>query len=88
MNNSELIDKAQAIAKCLSYDDETNAGNPKQIISELCHRLGQNTVTIGKNKDGYYWHSLFGEFGYFTIKETILYRLFGTPPKGKEILKP
>lgn len=87
MNNSELIDQAQAIAKCLSYDDETNAGSPKRIINELCHRLGQRTVTIGKNKEGYYWQSLFGEFRYFSMKETVMYRLFGVIPKGKELLK-
>ena len=88
MNNSELIDKAQAVCKCLSYDEDTNAGNPKQVIAELCHRLGQRTVTIGKNKEGYYWQSLYGEFRYFTLKETILYRLFAVMPTGKELLKP
>ena len=88
MNNSELINKASAICGCLSYNDETNAGNPKEIISELCHRLGQRTVTIGKKKDGYYWQSLYGEFRYFSLKETVLYRLFGVLPPGKELLAP
>lgn len=88
MNNSELIKKASEICGCLSYNEDTCAGNPKSIISELSHRLGQRTVTIGKNKEGYFWTSLYGEFKYFSLKETILYRLFGVLPSGKELLEP
>lgn len=86
MNNSQLINKAQGVAGCLSYNDAPE-GDAKRMLLELCHRLGQRTITIGKNKEGYYWTSVFGQFQYFTLRETIMWRLFSVPPIGKELLR-
>ena len=85
MNNSKLIDKAQAIAACLSYNDDTNSGNPKEMIRELCHRLGSNTVRIHKKRDGYLMVNLFGSARYLTFMEGMLWRFLKLPPEGMTV---
>ena len=55
MNDGQLIDKANAICGCLSYDDITPNGSPKAVIAELCHRsdltfgLEVDPIAIGKS---------------------------------------
>ena len=86
MNNSQLIDKAQAICGCLSYDDSTPNGSPKSVIAELCHRLGERTVRIKKELGGYTMTTLYGRQRALTWKEEVMWRLFGWPPRGFEVL--
>jgi hypothetical protein len=87
MNNSDLIDKAHAISACMSYDDDTPNGNAKQLMRELCHRLGQRTVRIEKAEGGYVMTTLFGFKRRLTWKEQLMWRLFGWPPLGTELLR-
>lgn len=87
MNNSDLIDRAHAISACMSYDDDTPNGNAKMMMRELCHRLGQRTVRIHKKKDGYLMTTLLGEARFLTWKEAVMWRLFGWPPVGTELLR-
>jgi len=87
MNNSDLINKAQAISACLSYDDDTPSGSSKATIRELCHRLGQRTVQIKKSEGGYVMTTLFGYERRLDWKEAFVWRLFGWPPVGTELLR-
>lgn len=87
MNNSDLIDKAHAMSACMSYDDETPNGSPKAMMRELCHRLGQRTVQIQRAEGGYVMTTLFGFKRRLTWKEQLVWRLFGWPPVGTELLR-
>lgn len=87
MNNSELIDKAHAISACLSYDDDTPNGSSKATIRELCHRLGQRTVQIKKGEGGYVMTTLFGFKRRLDWKEALMWKWFGWPPVGTEVLR-
>lgn len=86
MNDSEIIDKAHAISACLSYNDDTPEGNAKQIIKELCHRLGQRTVRIHKKKDGFLMIDLFGKSRFLNFIESVMWVVFKKPPFGFSIL--
>lgn len=85
-NNSQLIDQARAICEHLSYDDSTPNGSPKGMISELCRRLGARTVRIKKVAGGYSMTSLYGQARLLSWKEEMMWRLFGWPPRGFEVL--
>lgn len=87
MNNCELIDKAHAISACLSYDDDTPNGSSKAMIRELSHRLGQRTVRIKKGEGGYVVTTLFGQSRLLNWKEALLWKWFGWPPVGTELLR-
>lgn len=87
LNNSQLINKAQAICACLSYDNDTPNGSSKAMIRELCGRLGARTVTIDRKDGGYIMRALFGEARYLSLFESIMWRLFAWPPRGFEILR-
>lgn len=86
MDNSELIDKAQAICGCMSYDQTTANGSPKSMLAELSHRLGSRTVCIKKEPLGYAMTNLYGRMPYLTMPETFMWRLFGWLPRGFEVL--
>lgn len=79
MNNSELIDRAQAIARSLSYND-TKQGPVKHTLHELCHRLGAETLRVHKKDDGLLLITDFGQSRFMTMGERILHRLFGVVP--------
>lgn len=86
MNNNDLIDKAQAICGCMSYDATTPNGSPKAMIVELCQRLGSRTVRIKKEPLGHTMTNLYGRMRYLTKTEAFMWRLFGWPPRGFEVL--
>ena len=81
-NNSDLINKAQGIASCLTYNDGIQ-GPAKHMLHELCHRLGSNVVRIHRKRDGYLMVALFGSSRYLSHWESLLWRLLKLPPKGK-----
>lgn len=80
MNDSELIDKAQGIARCLSYNDTKPVAGAKHTIHELCHRLGAKTARVHKKSDGLLLVTCFGQSRFLTLGERILHRLFGVVP--------
>lgn len=79
MTNSELIDRAQGIARGLSYND-TKQGQVKHTLHELCHRLGAESLRIHKKKDGLLLITEFGQARFMDFGERVLYRLFGVVP--------
>lgn len=79
MNDSELIDKAQGIARGLSYND-TKQGPVKHTLHELCHRLGAKTVRVHKKKDGLLLITAYGQARFMTFAESVLYRALGVVP--------
>ena len=79
MNNSELIDRAQSIARGLSYNDQKH-GPVKHTLHELCHRLGAETLRVHKKDDGLLLITAYGQSRFMTLGERVLYRLFGVVP--------
>lgn len=79
MNDSELIDRAQGLARCLSYND-TAQGPVKHTLHELCHRLGAKTLRVHKKDDGLLLVTAYGQSRFMTLGERILHRLFGAVP--------
>jgi hypothetical protein len=81
MTNSELIDQAQGIARCLSYNDpEPAVAGAKHTIHELCHRLGAKTLRVHKKNDGLLLVTAYGQSRFMTAGERVLHRLFGVVP--------
>jgi len=81
MNTNDLINKAQGIARTLSYNDKPQ-GAAKHMLHELCHRLGARTVRIHKKSDGYLMVTLYGASRYLTRREVFMWRWFGVAPAG------
>lgn len=79
MTDSELIDTAQAVARTLTYNEQPQAA-AKHMLHELCHRLGEKTVRVHKKRDGLLVITAFGRSRFMTMRERILYRLFGVVP--------
>ena len=79
MNDSELIDRAQGMARGLSYND-TMQGPVKHTLHELAHRLGAKTLRIHKKKDGLMLITAYGQARFMTLGERLMYRLFGVVP--------
>lgn len=80
MTDSELIGKAQGIARCLSYNDDSHQAAAKHILLEMAHRLGKQTLRVHKKKDGLLLVSEFGQSRFLTLQERVLYQLFGVVP--------
>jgi hypothetical protein len=79
MTDSELIDRAQGIARGLSYND-TKQGPVKHTLHELCHRLGALDVRVHRKDDGLLLVTAYGQSRYMTFGERVLHRLFGVVP--------
>lgn len=77
-SNNDLINKALGIARTISYNGPT--GPAKQMLHELTRRLGDHTLRIHKKTDGLLLINCFGRSRYLTLRERILYRLFGVVP--------
>lgn len=80
MNDSELINKAQGLARCLSYNDTGPQAGAKHTIHELCHRLGAKTLRVHKKADGLLLITAYGQSRFLTLGERLLYRLLGVVP--------
>lgn len=79
MNNGELIERAMAIARSMSYNDEKQAP-AKHTLHELCHRLGAETLRVHKKRDGLLLITEFGQARFMTTGERVLHWLFGVVP--------
>ena len=80
MTDNELIDKAQGIARNLSYNADGPEAAAKHALHELCHRLGARTLRVHKKADGLLLITAYGQSRFMTTGERILYRLFGVVP--------
>ena len=79
MDDNELINKALGVAHTLTYNEEPQ-GAAKHLLHELSHRLGAKTLRVHRKTDGLLLISAFGQSRFMTLRERILYRLFGVVP--------
>jgi hypothetical protein len=81
MKTSELTDKARGIARCLTYNNDENQSAAKHMLREMAHRLDTLDIRAHKKADGLLLINGIGKARFATIKERMLYRLFGILPK-------
>lgn len=81
MQNNQLTNKARAVARCLSYSEDTNQASAKHLLLEMAHKLDAQDIRVHKKKDGILFVNASGNSRFATFKETVLYKLFGVIPK-------
>ncbi len=81
MNDSELTDKARGIAKCLTYNDDSNQAAAKHMLLEMAHRIDSMNIRAHKKTDGILLINGIGKCRYATLVEAIAYRTLGIIPK-------
>lgn len=81
MKTRELTDKARGIARCLTYNYDENQSSAKHILREMAHRLDTLDIRAHKKSDGLLLVNGIGKARFATVKERVLYRLFGILPK-------
>lgn len=81
MNNSELTMKARAVARCMSYNDDQPQAAAKHLLREMAHRLDTLDVRAHRKADGLMLVNGIGKTRYATLKERVVYRLFGILPR-------
>ena len=81
MNTNELTLKARGVARCLSYNDDEHQAAAKHLLHEMAHRLDTLDVRAHKKADGLLLINGIGKSRFATMKERVLYRLFGVLPR-------
>ena len=81
MKTRELTDKARGIARCFTYNDDVHQAAAKHMLREMAHRLDTLDVRAHKKTDGLLLINGIGKARFATMKEKVLYRLFGILPK-------
>lgn len=81
MTDSELTIKARAIARCLTYNDDTPQAQAKHMLLELSHRLDTLDVRAHRKADGVLLVNGIGKARYMTLRERTQWALFGSLPR-------
>lgn len=82
MTSSELANKARGVARCLTYNEDSPQAKAKHLLLEMAHRLDSLDVRAHKQRDGILFVNATGKARFATIKESLLYRLFGVLPRS------
>jgi len=82
MNDSELASKAQGVARCLTYNDDTHQASAKHILLECSHRLDARNIRAHKKKDGLLLINARGKARYATWRERLSYWISGALPRS------
>jgi hypothetical protein len=81
MNTDDLTTKARSVARCLTYNDDTNQAAAKHLLLELSHRLDTLDIRAHKKTDGLLLINGVGKARYATFSEQVSYKLFHQLPK-------
>jgi hypothetical protein len=81
MDTNNLTIKARSVARCMSYNEDDTQATAKHLLREMAHRLDTQDIRVIKKKDGIFFINGIGKSRFATIKESILYRVFGIIPK-------
>ena len=82
MDTNELTIEARNIARCLTYNDDLAQAKAKHMLLEMAHRLDTLDVRAHKKRDGLLLVNGIGKSRYATMRERVLYRLFGVLPSA------
>lgn len=81
MDTNELTMTARSVARCLSYNDDEHQAAAKHLLLEMAHRLDTLNVRAHKKADGLLLINGVGKSRFATLKERIMYRVFGVLPR-------
>ena len=81
MTDNELTLKARGIARCLTYNDDEHQAAAKHTLLEMAHRLDTMEVRAHKKTDGLLLVNGLGKSRYATVKERVIFKLFGMLPR-------
>lgn len=82
MKTSDLTLKARGIARCLTYNDDQHQAAAKHMLLEMAHRLDTLDIRAHKKTDGLLLINGIGKSRFATLKERMLYYVFGVLPKN------
>ena len=82
MKTSDLTLKARGIARCLTYNDDQHQADAKHMLLEMAHRLDTLDIRAHKKTDGLLLINGIGKSRFATLKERMLYYVFGVLPKN------
>ena len=82
MDTNELTIEARNIARCLTYNDDLAQAKAKHMLLEMAHRLDTLDVRAHKKRDGLLLVNGIGKSRYATMRERVLYWLFGVLPSA------
>lgn len=72
---------ARSIARQMSYNNGDVEAKAKFLLLEMASTIDANNVTAHKKRDGLMLCNGFGEVRYATLKERLIYKIFGILPK-------
>lgn len=81
MNTNELTLKARGVARCLTYNDDAPQAEAKHMLLEMARRLDALCIRAHKKSDGLLLINGLGRIRYATLKERMLFWLFGVLPR-------
>ena len=81
MNDANLANLAQGIARRLTYNDDDAQAQAKHVLLECAHRLDSLTVRAHKKADGLLLVNARGKSRYATWRERLAYRISGALPR-------
>lgn len=73
---SDLASKCQGIARCISYNVESEA-QTKHILLEASHALDSNSIRVHQKHDGLLIVNARGKSRFMTLRERFAYWLLG-----------
>jgi hypothetical protein len=82
MTDNEMTNKARGVARCLSYNGNKHEAAAKHLLHEMAHRIDARDIRVSKKKYGYLMTNGIGTSRFMTLKESVLYRLFGVIPRS------
>lgn len=82
MTTNELTIKARSIARRLTYNDDKPQAEAKHMLFEMAHRLDTMNIRVHKKADGLLLINGIGKSRYATLKERVLFRMFGVIPRN------
>lgn len=81
MDTNELTLKARDIARRLTYNNSAQHAEVTHILREMAHRLDTLNIRAHKKADGLLLINGIGKARYATLKERMLFWLFGVLPR-------
>jgi hypothetical protein len=81
MKTNDLTMKARSVARCLSYNDDEHQAAAKHLLLEMSHRLDTLDIRAHKKVDGLLLINGIGKSRFATLKELVIYKLFGILPR-------
>lgn len=82
MDDNQLTIKARAVARCLSYNEDEHQAAAKHLLREMAHRIDASSIRAHKKQDGLLLVNGIGASRYATMKERVMYWLFGVLPSS------